>query len=253
MATTAVSAPSDIRQNVIDALGHTPPGPAQPRHQRHPHAGRRQAGDAQPRRLGQGPHRYPHDRGSRAQGVAQTGRHDRRTDQRQHRRRAGHRRGGQGLLLHLRHAGQGRPGESRPPARLRRPGGHHADRGRARFARELLLGGRPPDARGAERVPAEPVLQPDEPAHALRNDRSRDLGAERRAGDPLRGRASAPAARSPAWPSTSKSTTRPSRSSAPTRREASTPNPTTCTPTRSRGSARTSGRAPSTRPWSTPG
>ena len=33
MATTAVSAPSDIRQNVIDALGHTP-GPAQRRDQR---------------------------------------------------------------------------------------------------------------------------------------------------------------------------------------------------------------------------
>ena len=162
MATTAVSRAERHPPERHRRAGTHPAGPAQPRHQRDSHAGRRQAGDAQPRRLGQGPHRHPHDRGGRAQGVAETGRHDRRADQRQHRRRSGHRRGGQGLLLHLRHAGQGRPREGRAAARLWRPGGHHADRGRARFAGELLLGRRPPDARGAERVPAEPVLQPDE-------------------------------------------------------------------------------------------
>ena len=188
MATTAVSAPSDIRQNVIDAFGHTPLVRLNrvTKGIRTPVAAKLEMlnpGGSVKDRIG-----IRMIEEAERKGWLQPGRHDRRTDQRQHRRRTGHRGGGQGLLLHLRHAGQGRARESRPPARLRRPSGHHANRGRARFARELLLGGRPADARGAERVPAEPVLQPDEPAHALRNDRPRDLGAERRAGDPLRGR-----------------------------------------------------------------
>ena len=107
MATTAVSAPSDIRQNVIDALGIplvqlngvtkgirtpvvaklemlNPGGSVKDR------IGIRMIEEAE------------------RKGWLRPG-GDRRTDQRQHRRRSSHRCGGQGLLLHLRHAGQSRP------------------------------------------------------------------------------------------------------------------------------------------------
>ena len=48
------------------------------------------------------------------------------------------------------------------------------------------------------RLEAGPVRQPGQPGLALPLDRAGDLGADRRQGHPLRGRASAPAARSPA-------------------------------------------------------
>ena len=51
--------------------------------------------------------------------------HDRRADVRQHRTRARHRRGHQGVPLHLRDAGQDERREGRAAARVRRGGRHH--------------------------------------------------------------------------------------------------------------------------------
>src|SRR3954452_12376309 len=72
----------------------------------------RQARVLEPRRIGEGPDRPRDDRAGRARGGGQAGRHDRRADLGQHRRRAGNRRGGQGLPLRLRHARQDEPGEN---------------------------------------------------------------------------------------------------------------------------------------------
>ena len=58
----------------------------------------------QSRRLDQGPHRAGDDRGGGGRRQAQARRHDRRADQRQHRRRAGDGRGGQGLQADPGHA-----------------------------------------------------------------------------------------------------------------------------------------------------
>ena len=103
---------------------------------------RRRAADAarearvpQPGRLEQGSHRARDDRGGRARGQAPPGRHDRRADLGQHRRRARDRGRAEGLPLHLRDAGQDEPGEDLDAARLRRRGRDHADRGRPRLAR----------------------------------------------------------------------------------------------------------------------
>ena len=72
-------------------------------------------------------------------GQASARRDDRRADLRQHWRRARDRRCAQGLPLHLRDARQDEPGEDLHASSLRRRGRDHADRGRARLARELLL------------------------------------------------------------------------------------------------------------------
>ena len=86
----------------------------------------REARVPEPGRLGQGPDRARDDRGGRARGQAAPGRHDRRADLRQHRRRARDRGGAQGLPLHLRDARQDEPGEDLDAARLRRRGRDHA-------------------------------------------------------------------------------------------------------------------------------
>ena len=126
----------------------------------------------QSRRIRERPHRHTHGRGSRTKGLAAPGRHHRRTDVRQHRRRTGDGGRGSRVSLHLRHAGQGRAREGRASACLRRGGGHHPNGRRARFAGKLLLGGRPADSRSARSIPAESVFQPDEPADSLRIDRT---------------------------------------------------------------------------------
>ena len=140
----------------------------------------RQARVPEPRRLGEGPDRPRADRGGRARREAEARRHDRRAHLRQHGRRPCDRRGDQGLPLHLRDAGQDEPGEDLDAPGLRRRGRDHADRGRPRLARELLLRLRPPRRGDPRRLQARPVLEPRQPDRALRADRARALGADRR-------------------------------------------------------------------------
>ena len=117
----------------------------------------------------------------------------------------------------------------------------------AGVARELLLGLEPPGRGDPRRVQARPVLEPGQPAGALRDDRAGALGADRRRArrdrllrrdgrDDHRGRRATSGSRSPTC-----------SSSAPTRKARSSRSPTTSTPISSRESARTSGRRPSTR------
>ena len=107
-------------------------------------------------------------------------------------------------------------GEDRPAARLRRRGRRRADRRRARLAAVLLPRRRPPGRGDPGRLPAQPVLQPGQPAGALRVHRAPSCGSRPAAASPTSSSASAPAARSPAPGATSRSATRTSRSSAPT-------------------------------------
>ena len=134
----------------------------------------------EPGRVEQGPDRPGDDRGGRARRKAASRRHDRRADVRQHRRRSGDRGGAEGLPLHLRDAGQDEPGEDLDAARLRRRGRDHADGGRARFARVVLLGLVAARRGDPRRVQARPVLEHVEPRGALRDDRAGDLRADRR-------------------------------------------------------------------------
>ncbi len=76
-------------------------------------------------------------------GLLQAGRHDRRADQRQHRRRAGPGRPAQGLPLRLRLPRQGQRGQAQRAARVRRRGGGLPDRRRARGPALVLLRLRP--------------------------------------------------------------------------------------------------------------
>ncbi len=138
-----------------------------------------QGGDAQPGRQRKGPDRASHDRGCRAARPAEAGWHHRRADLRQHRPRAGHRGGPQGLSNDLRDGRQAVARENCAPARLRRRSGGLSDRSTARVARKLLLGGRTVEPRDPGRLSAEPVFQPGKPAVSLRDDRSRDLAADR--------------------------------------------------------------------------
>ena len=68
----------------------------------------------------------------------------------------------------------------------------------AGVAAVLLPRRRPPGRRDPRRVPAQPVLQPGQPADALRLDRPRALGADRAGGSRTSSSASARAGRSPA-------------------------------------------------------
>jgi hypothetical protein len=77
------------------------PDHARPRPHRPPAAPPGQDGDAQSRRVGQGPDRTADDRGGRAGGTSPAWRHHHRADQRKH-RPAGDRRRAQRLSLHLR-------------------------------------------------------------------------------------------------------------------------------------------------------
>ena len=142
--------------------------------------GRCEARVHEPGRLGQGPDRDQADRGGRARREAEAGRHDRRADLGQHRRRPRDRRRDQGLPLHLRHARQDEPGEDLAAPRVRRRGRDLPLRGRARVARELLLGLGPARRGDPRRLQARPVHEHGQPGRALRDDRPRDLGADRR-------------------------------------------------------------------------
>ena len=167
------------RDDRLDAAH--PPGATRARH---PDAGVRQGGVRQSRRFGQGSHRPRHHRGRGTLRRTQAGRRDRRRHQRQHRRRARHGGGDQGLSLHLHDARQDEPGKSAPAQGVRRRGHHHADRRAARSSRALRHEGEADRARHAGRDPRQPVLQPAQSRSALRHDRSRDLGADRRQRDP---------------------------------------------------------------------
>ena len=141
---------------------------------------------------------------------------------------------------------QGQRGQDQRPQGVRRRGGRLPDRGRPRPPRLLLQRLGPADARDRGRLEARPVLQPEQPALALRGHRPGDLAADRGPHHPLRHRRWAPAARSAASGATSRSRTPTSRSSARTRPARST----AAAPagrTSSRASARTSGRRPTTR------
>ena len=130
---------------------------------------------------------------------------------------------------------------------LRRRGRRLPDRRRAGVAGELLLGLRPAGRGDPGRVQARPVLEPGQPAGALRDDRARDLGADRRRARRDRRSRSARAARSPASRATSRSRS-PDLLVVGADPEGSIySQPTTCTRTSSRASARTSGRPRSTR------
>ena len=148
----------------------------------------------------------------------------------------------QGLPLRLRLPRQGQPGQAERAPRVRRRGRGLPHRGRPRGPALLLLGLRPAGPRDPGRLEARPVLQPEQPALALRDHRARAVGADRRAGSRTSSRASAPAARSAAPGATSRrSAAARCRSSAPTRSARST----AAAPagrTSSRASARTSGR-----------
>ena len=141
------------------------------------------------------------------------------------------------------------PGQDQRAPGVRRRGRGLPDRRRARAPGLLLLRLRPAGPRDPRRLEARPVLQPERPAVALRDDRPGDLGARPTAGSPTSSPASAPAAPSPAPAATSRRSrdarVAGCRSSAPTRRARSTP----AAPggrTSSRASARTSGRRPTT-------
>ena len=121
-------------------------------------------------------------------GTAQAGRHHRRADQRQHRGRPGHRGPGPRLLLRLRLPRQGERGQAQRPRRLRGRGRGLPDRGRTGPPRLLLLHLRPARPRDRGGLEARPVLQPEQSGQPLRDDRARDLAADRRPYHPLRRR-----------------------------------------------------------------
>ena len=72
---------------------------------------------------------------------------------------AGPRGGGEGLPLHLHHAGQDVEGEAGHAEGLRRPGGGDAHQRPGRLARELLLGRQAHRRRDAQQLLPEPVPQ----------------------------------------------------------------------------------------------
>ena len=121
-----------------------------------------------------------------AAGQLRAGGNDRRADLRQHRSGPGDRRGAQGLSLHLHDARQDVPGEDLPAPGVRRRRRDLPDRGTSGTPRLLLPRRRSPRRRNARCVPAQPVLQPGKPEDPLRDDRTRDLGADRRQDHPLR-------------------------------------------------------------------
>ena len=205
---TSIATPPIVSASILDTIGDTPlVRPVSDRRRAAP-AADCQARVVQPRRLDQGPGGGRADRGGRARRTAAPRRDDRRADVRQHRHRAGDRGAPQGLSRDRGDARQDVAREDRPAARLRRRRRARADRRGARLAAVLLPRGRPADRRDPRRVPAQPVLQPGQPAGALRLHRPGAVGADRRADHPPGGRASAPAARSPARPATCASATR---------------------------------------------
>ena len=120
-------------------------------------------------------------------GLLRPGRHDRRADERQHRRRPGDRRRPARLPLRVRDDRQGRPGEDLAAAGVRRRGRRLPGGRRPRGSRELLLRRRPAHRR-AGRLSSQPVRQPGEPARPRADHRARAVAPDRRADHPLRRR-----------------------------------------------------------------
>ena len=241
---------------VLELVGHTPIVRLERLSSRRPRRAAREARVPEPGRLGEGPDRARDGRGGGAGRAAAAGRHDRRADLGQHRRRPRDGRRAARLPLHLRDAGQDEPGEDLDAARVRGRGRHHADRGRPALAGELLRGLGPARRGDPRRLQARPVLESGESRGALRDDRARALGADRRRRRRRRSSSpSEPAARSPASGATSRSTARRALSSRSIPRAPSSP-PTRSIPkgrTSSRASARSAGPTRSTRRSSTSG
>ena len=132
-------------------------------------------------------------------------------------RRARDRSRAEGLPLHLRHAGQGLPGEDPSSARLRRRGRRLPDRRSARVAGELLLGLGPPD-RGDRRAPTSRTsTRTRRTRRRTTRRRARSSGSRRAARSTRSSSPSAPAARSRARRATCASASPTSSSSAPIR------------------------------------
>ena len=183
-----------------------------------------------------------------ASGELQAGRHDRRADVRQHRRRAGAWSPRQrGYSLRLRLPRQGQRGQAQRAHGVRRARSWSARR-RSRRSTRTATTASPTgwSARSPGAWKPDQYSNPQQPAEPLRADRPGDLAADRRPDHPLRRRRrhrrhdqrrrAATSRRSP---------TAGSRSSAPTRRGRSTP-AAPAGRTWSRASARTSGRRPTT-------
>ena len=168
------------------AAGRDPAHVAEPRR---PHL--RQARDAQPDGLGQGPCRQVPDRRPRGARPAARGLDHPRADLGQHRDRAGDDRPAEGLP---RRAGDARQRDQRaaPDGRAVRRRGHRLAGVDGEQRRDRA--GQAPRQQGRAVRDALPVRQPGQPPGALRDDRPGDprrLPRDRR----LRGRASAPAGR----------------------------------------------------------
>ena len=169
-------------------------------------AGARQGRVLQPGRLGEGPDRARHDRGGREVGraaspAAPSSSRPAATPASASRIVAAQR----GYKCVFVMPGQDERGEDRAAARVRRRGRRLPDRRRARAPRVLLLGLRPAGPRDPERVEAEPVRQPDQPARRTTSRPGPRSGSRPRGGSRTSSRASAPAARSAAPAATSRS------------------------------------------------
>ncbi|CAA9485773.1 MAG: Cysteine synthase, partial [uncultured Solirubrobacteraceae bacterium] len=136
----------------------------------------RQARDAQPRRLGQGPDRRGDDRGRRARRADRAREDDdRRGDVGQHRHRARVRLRREGLRPPAHPPAGHEPRARGPAAPLRRPLPDHGVDGRD----ERGGRGRARARRGGRLLDGQAVREPGEPGRPLRGDGSRDLGGAR--------------------------------------------------------------------------
>ena len=179
----------EVYDNVVELVGQHPAGPAQPGHRGLVRDRARQGGVPEPRRVGQGPDRPADDRGRRGVRRAEAGRHDRRADQRQHRRRPGPGGPAEGLPLRVRLPGQGQRGQAQRAARRTAPRWWSA---------------RPPSRRSTPTPTTtsatgwcrrstgawkpDQYSNPENPAVALRVDRAGAVGADRRPDHALRQR-----------------------------------------------------------------
>ena len=141
----------------------------------------------QPRRLVQGPSGARDDPRRRARGPPATRRHDRRAHERQHRSRAGNRRGSAGIHVRVRDDRQGRSREGVPPQGVRRRGDRLPCGCRAERSGQLLQRRRTTHER-ARRIPPQPVPEPPQPRGPREDHRAGDLASDRRPDHPLRRR-----------------------------------------------------------------
>ena len=156
----------------------------------------RQARELQPRGLRQGPDGLEHGPPGGGGGPARSRRHAGREHVGQHRPRSRDGRGGARIPLRVHDAGQDEQGEDRHAQGVRRGGHHHPHRSAARPSRELRGGRQTHRGGDPRRLLHRSVLQHAQPRGPLPDHRPGDLGADRRPARRLRGRESAPAARS---------------------------------------------------------